>query len=227
MRWTRLLKANLLNENSLGEPISDNEQTLQKFWNWFDGSKIVKNGKPLVCYHYTNNSFDTFDKSKISKGQGDMGFFGKGFYFTGRGDFGKSFGKNRFDCYLNLKNPMNFDKFSTTSTDAYNTYNFLEYLDKNKKIKSFAIYYGQDDDYYSNRQYDIEPKDINFNKIHQGLLQDFSEIITNYAKLNNFDGIVSDNGFTEIVAFESNQIKSIKNNSSYSVSNNSIYGSTL
>lgn len=25
MRWTRLLKSNLLNENSLGEPISDNE----------------------------------------------------------------------------------------------------------------------------------------------------------------------------------------------------------
>lgn len=225
MRWTRLLKANLLNENSLGEPISDNEQTLQNFWNWFDGSKIVKNGKPLVCYHYTDNIFDTFDKSTIGKSSGDKGYFGTGFYFTGREGFGTSFGKNKMDLYLNIKNPMNFGQFNKHAKDAYNVYDFLYYLDSNKEIESYAIYYGQSD--YYEKEWDIKPEDITFNKIHQGILQDFSKAITDYAKMWKFDGIISDNNMAEIVAFESNQIKSIKNNSSYSDSDNSIYGSTL
>ena len=223
MKFIRIIKSGLLNENSLGEPITNNEQTLQNFWNWFDGSKIIdKQGRPLVTHHYTDKSFDIFDKNKIGTSQDD-GYFGMGFYFTGSSTFGKEFGKNKMNLYLNLKNPMNFDKFSTTNDNAYNTYDFLKYLDENKKIESYSIYYGQED--YYNHEWDIEPDDITFNKIHQGKLQDFSEAISNYAKINGFDGIISDDNFTEIIAFEPNQIKSISNNTNYSQKDNSIYGS--
>ena len=44
-------------------------------------SKVVdENGEPLVVYHGTKDKFYVFDLSHF--GKTDMGFFGKGFYFT-------------------------------------------------------------------------------------------------------------------------------------------------
>lgn len=61
MKFIRVLKSSLLNENSLGEPIADNEQTLRNFWNWFGDSKMVdEKGRPIVFYHGTIKKFDTF-----------------------------------------------------------------------------------------------------------------------------------------------------------------------
>lgn len=40
------------------------------FWKWFSGSKIKKNGNPLVLYHGTKTKFDTF---KLSKSKGNQG----------------------------------------------------------------------------------------------------------------------------------------------------------
>lgn len=49
--------------NSLGQVIS----SLENFWNWFGGSKIVdKDGRPLVVYHGTSKDFDIFNMGKIS-----------------------------------------------------------------------------------------------------------------------------------------------------------------
>ena len=49
MKFIRVIKSSLQNENSLGEPIADNEQTLQNFWNWFGDSKMVdEQGRPIV-----------------------------------------------------------------------------------------------------------------------------------------------------------------------------------
>jgi hypothetical protein len=49
------------------------------FKRWFDDSKVTsEDGKPLVVYHGSVNTFDVFDKDKASA-EGDMG---AGFYFT-------------------------------------------------------------------------------------------------------------------------------------------------
>ncbi len=32
------------------------ESLNNNFWKWFDNSKIVENGKPLICYHGTSES---------------------------------------------------------------------------------------------------------------------------------------------------------------------------
>lgn len=63
----------------------------------------------------------------------------------------------------------------------------------------------------------ITPNNLTFFNLHRGLLAGYSEQITDYAKINGCDGIISD-GLpeeltrpTEIVVFEPEQIKSINN----------------
>ena len=48
---------------------------------YFRNSKIKgKNGKPIVCYHATNEVFDSFDISRVGEGGGSS--YGNGFYFS-------------------------------------------------------------------------------------------------------------------------------------------------
>ena len=49
---------------------------------YFRYSKIKKpqNGKPRVCYHATNEVFDSFDISRVGEGGGSS--YGNGFYFS-------------------------------------------------------------------------------------------------------------------------------------------------
>jgi len=86
------------------------------FKKWFGDSKVVdENGKPLVVYHGTRESFDEFDISQI--GQTDQGEYGQGFYFAKdpnesswyagtdemMGD--QDTGGNVMPVYLSLRNP--------------------------------------------------------------------------------------------------------------------------
>ena len=72
---------NLPNENSLGQPIANNPESLRNFWNWFGNSKIVdEQGRPLVVYHGTGEDFTEFDDAKT--GSNDRGLWGRGHYFT-------------------------------------------------------------------------------------------------------------------------------------------------
>ena len=81
-----------------GGPVTETPE----FKAWFGDSKVVDTeGKPLVVYHYTNNSFTTFD---ISKAEGH----GAAFWFTGR-----KFGEGEFAgrskemaVYLDIKKPF-------------------------------------------------------------------------------------------------------------------------
>lgn len=82
---------------------------------WFGNSKIVdSNGNPKVCYHGTNESFDTF-RSDVGHAN-DAGFYGKGFYFTHDEDYGENeaayYGRNVIKVYLKVENPYNFDSLT-------------------------------------------------------------------------------------------------------------------
>lgn len=136
MKFVRLLKSSLPNENSLGEPIANNEQTLQNFWNWFNGSQVVdKQGRPLVVYHGTTRKFDIFDKSKV--GLRDS-WYGKGFYFTPDYDTAKSYytktpggnyskSGNVKSLYLSVKNPFIVNNW-TEIQDQYGNLKTPDYL---------------------------------------------------------------------------------------------------
>lgn len=100
----------LPNENSLGRPIANSEESLRNFWNWFQGSKAVdKEGRPLVVYHGSKSDFEEFEP----RGGGDYGY---GIYFTTHQSTANEFAKDWqnadnpvgmvYSTYLNIKNPF-------------------------------------------------------------------------------------------------------------------------
>lgn len=81
-----------------------NNNLNDNFWKWFGNSKIVdENGNPLICYHGTNNKFNSFNKSI-------NGHFGAGIYFTPNYSVGKSYGSKLKSVYLKMENPLWFNR---------------------------------------------------------------------------------------------------------------------
>ncbi|GHU00144.1 hypothetical protein FACS1894186_0010 [Alphaproteobacteria bacterium] len=73
------------------------------FARWFGDSKVVDaEGRPLVVYHRTDESFNTFDSAKIGSRNIE---FGKGFYFADSDEY-TQYGKNVMPVYLSLQNPF-------------------------------------------------------------------------------------------------------------------------
>lgn len=73
------------------------------------------NGNLLTCYHWTKNTFDAFSYDRIGDESGDGGYFGRGFYFTGRSRFNSCCfnddGRQPFKLAVHLKivNPLHVD----------------------------------------------------------------------------------------------------------------------
>lgn len=170
---------------------SENNYLSKEQAEFFKDSKVRdENGRLLECYHYTNNKFSVFENEKIASNSGDFGYFGKGFYFTARKDFAKGFGKNHIRAYINIKNPLIVENLSTS--EKYDLIEFIkEEVPKAKIDKNISV------------------DNLNFTSLHYGLFADYAEQFTNYAQKGGYDGIISDSGNlpTEIVVFNSNQIK--------------------
>jgi hypothetical protein len=114
----------LPNENSLGQPITDDPEALKNFWNWFRGSKVVDaQGRPLVVYHGTGSDFKEFMSNKVGQ---NFKASHLGFYFTnaaipdilngfGFGSTASEYATNAggnptvMPVYLSLKNPLILD----------------------------------------------------------------------------------------------------------------------
>jgi hypothetical protein len=72
-----------------------------------NASKVVDiNGEPLVCYHGTDNDFNTFDKSKIGLNhwQSKSGLYGGGFFFTDKKN--KAFRGKVKEVFLKIEKPL-------------------------------------------------------------------------------------------------------------------------
>lgn len=70
------------------------------------------NGELRQVYHGTySDGFTVFDKSLIGTARaGDVGFFGKGFYFAYSEGEARMYGKNIIKAYLDIRKPFNFEK---------------------------------------------------------------------------------------------------------------------
>ncbi len=96
---------------------------VENFRRWFDGSKIVKQGRPRVVYHGTPRAgFTTFDPNRKGKGT-DSGYYGEGFYFTERAKetslyAGGREGAGVMPVYLAIKRPFIIDVTSDISAAA-------------------------------------------------------------------------------------------------------------
>lgn len=65
-----------------------------------------RKGQLIVCYHGTNAEFAEFKEDFISENSGNIGRFGKGFYFTNSKKLAQSYGNNLKKCYLNITRPF-------------------------------------------------------------------------------------------------------------------------
>ncbi|HEY5586706.1 MAG TPA: hypothetical protein VIK78_19730 [Ruminiclostridium sp.] len=75
----------------------------------------LRDKKPDIYYHGTNQTFDGFDSSKIGSYTGNDGLYGRGTYLTKNPVVAKSFGKNLISANVELKNPYKLN--SKTSLD--------------------------------------------------------------------------------------------------------------
>lgn len=136
-----------------------------EFKKWFSGSKVIKDGKPLIVYHGTNNNFTSFKLSNtISKEGGRK--YGKGIYFSGDKDQARVFGNTIKQAYLSIKNPIH-DKPKDfyaknhniplptfgSSKEVFSVYDSIKESDvqkylKNKKIDGVIIKNGYMGDEY-------------------------------------------------------------------------------
>lgn len=68
---------------------------------------IINNKKEfgIIAYHGTHNDFNVFDEDFIGSASGNLGFFGKGFYFTKDKSIAECYG-NVKTVKLSVKNPF-------------------------------------------------------------------------------------------------------------------------
>lgn len=187
---------------------------------YFKESKLRdRDGDLVQCFHYTDKEFDAFDPEKISSSQRDMGYCGKGFYFTSSTTFGKGFGEHCLDCFINMKNPLIIEEL-----DDWQKEDLLNYLQNNhpdygeefgpSKIELEPEYNEEENCYeYSEDALTIDM--LTSDKMHYGYWAEYAEQISGWAQREGYDGILSerneDNHIREIVVFEPNQIKLASN----------------
>lgn len=111
-----------------GKKLTESKEDIiysKEFKDWFGdwendpehSSKMVdEEGKPLVCFHGSHAEFDTFE---MKYHMNDAGYFGEGYYFTFNKDIkyaefaeaeARYYGTNIYRCYLNIRNPFNFNQ---------------------------------------------------------------------------------------------------------------------
>lgn len=117
--------------NNNGERIAKSKEALENFYKWFGDSKAVnEKGEPLVVYHGTDKSFDTFK--------------GKFFFFTDDKKLAEDYSQSEYNkryenekvinAYLNLKNPLIID----AKGHFWNTIDYKNKQVDGEKLSSIA-----------------------------------------------------------------------------------------
>ena len=168
---------------------------------FFKNSKVRdSSGKLCVCYHATNNDFDTFDSSKWDSGEGSV--WGKGFYFFDKylPRNLKDYGSKIMKCYLNIVNPIKEepDMFVKLLISKFGDFDASEF-------EKFRKRYWND--------YNDEDIIEMFVKKKFNCDVDFAQLVMDAG----YDGRILGDG--EVVCYYPNQIKSIDNKNPTSSNN--------
>lgn len=220
--------------------LSDNKgRTLSKQQQeYFKDSKIKdRNGLLMTVYHGTNGDFNIFDKQYVSKNTKNAGFYGDGFYFTPDKESARQYGKTSKEVYLDIKNPFSFSELSKyNGEDYYSDYVQIKNLvELNSEWGNIPVKFNDKNtwgDIYEDVKTMLEGNKTD-EEIDNSMYDKYGEIsekindrLYNYSKRNNYktlsqvleekgyDGIINretPENSTEIVAFNSNQIKNIDN----------------
>lgn len=156
-----------------------------------NSSKVVneRTGEPLVAYHGTGSEFNVFDKNKAGAGN-DKELRGKGFYFSPNRTTSESYGEKIIGAYVSLKNPFRPSDFTSAEEVAEHLINKLSEQ-------------GYED-------YTVDPFIFNVGNSFSVRSQ-YAGAFSSILKDAGYDGILYPNR-QEIVAFNSNQIKSATDN---------------
>lgn len=111
--------------NSNGERIAKSEPALRNFWNWFGDSKVVDSqGRPLVVYHQTSETFNTFERGRDKAGKYDYETPGGFFFKSSDRNIGIA-GNIQMPVYLKAEKTITFDnrqqlqKYWSENIDGY------------------------------------------------------------------------------------------------------------
>ncbi len=208
--------------NSNGERIAKSKEALTNFWRWFGDSKVVdEQGRPLVVYHGSRESFDVFDIEKSGSATGNFGYFGKGFYFTTNIQAAKDYGADGFrSFYLKANNPYISNKKSDRelAKQFVKKYNIKYAPDTNMLLGNNNLVYS----YNFLEDINNEEKIVDLVILTQNgnYAEQFSELL----KELGYDGLRYEKGaYNELLVFEPNQIKSVNNRGTYSSDTGNIY----
>lgn len=228
-------------ENNSGSfSMQDNQgRTLTKEQQeYFKDSKIKdRNGLLMTVYHGTNNDFNIFDKQYVSKNTKNAGFYGDGFYFTPDKESARQYGKSSKEVYLDIKNPFSFSELSKyNGEDYYSDYVQIKNLvELNSEWGNIPVKFNDKNtwgDIYEDvkamldgNKTDEEIDNLMYDKYGE-ISEKINDKLYNYSKRNNYktlSQVLEENGYdgiinretpensTEIVAFNSNQIKNVDN----------------
>lgn len=156
-----------------------------------NSSKVVneRTGEPLVAYHGTGAEFNVFDKNKAGTGN-DKGLRGKGFYLSPNRTTSESYGEKIIGAYVSLKNPFRPSDFTSAEEVAEHLTNRLSEQ-------------GYED-------YTVDPFIFNVGNSFS-VRNQYAGAFSSILKDAGYDGVLYPNR-QEIVAFDSNQIKSATDN---------------
>ena len=156
-----------------------------------NASKVVneRTGEPLVAYHGTGAEFNVFDKNKAGAGN-DKGLRGKGFYLSPNRTTSESYGEKIIGAYVSLKNPFRPSDFTSAEEVAEHLTNRLSEQ-------------GYED-------YTVDPFIFNVGNSFS-VRNQYAGAFSSILKDAGYDGVLYPNR-QEIVAFDSNQIKSATDN---------------
>lgn len=156
-----------------------------------NSSKVVneRTGEPLVAYHGIGAEFNVFDKNKAGTGN-DKGLRGKGFYLSPNRTTSESYGEKIIGAYVSLKNPFRPSDFTSAEEVAEHLTNRLSEQ-------------GYED-------YTVDPFIFNVGNSFS-VRNQYAGAFSSILKDAGYDGVLYPNR-QEIVAFDSNQIKSATDN---------------
>ena len=205
-------------ENTLYQSV---EQTrTPEFQAWFGTSVVVdENGQPLVVYHGTDRSFDTFSLRYRTENQGNDQY-GAGYYTstsaTGARGYANGEGANVIPLYVSIQNPIKGNdspplsskqieallRASPDFADRLSNYGDVNFAGEAKVVKSAVDAFGFYEDALSQLMV-----------IENDFYSDSEEFLRAAKEITGYDGVEVDNGGAGkfYVAWSPEQLKSVFN----------------
>ena len=179
-------------------------------------SKVLdENGEPLLMFHHSDKSFDSFIKTKGFNSNllvGNEEVQRHAFFFSSDEEFSKRYGKYKYISFLNIKKPFIFGEH------YYYKNNYPQYSEIFEEFEDFSYDNGID------LKYNNVTKSLEITPDYSWLFLDdeLGEVFVKFLKMNKYDGVIfnefyktnsSDEYHSEFettAVFDNNQIKVVK-----------------